>query len=225
LGDTVGKLAEGAPAFELVRFNQEDVPSSPRKRKATLCLASNLIPSPAKKTDNNEICVDAGAATLVTFKSGNGLVENSDFFAVAGQRVPAKVRYSVGGVLRIEITQTMTELTDATPNVLEAPPDAQVLSGCTTFRRAFGQIMPQPKSGDGGGVSNEPLRGVIGTNGRVQDAVVQRTDRPTLAPKSLQPFSSGIDASLVQRQPRPGWRQSCAPFSGKMSLNSETATT
>ena len=178
-----------------------------------------------EKTDNNEICVDAAAATLVTFKSGNGLVENSDFFAVAGQRVPAKVRYSVGGVLRIEITQTMTELTDATPNVLEAPPDAQVLSGCTTFRRAFGQIMPQPKSGDGGGVSNEPLRGVIGTNGRVQDAVVQRTDRPTLAPKSLQPFSSGIDASLVQRQPRPGWRQSCAPFSGKMSLNSETATT
>jgi hypothetical protein len=146
-------------------------------------------------TFGDDHAVDVGADGRLyrtrTHKNGNGLLENSDVFAFAGQLVPAKVRYSVGGVLKIEITQTMTELTDATANVLEAPPNAQVLSGCTTFRRAFGQIMPQPKSGGGGGVSNVLLRGVIGTKAEFKTPLSKVPTAPTLAPKSLQLCSSG----------------------------------
>ncbi len=173
--------------IELVRFNQEDVIHAINAKEAdglTLrCIEFDTIAG--EKTDNNEICVDAASGALATFRNGNEFIENSGFFSFAGKLVPAKIRYSVGGVLKIEITQTITELTDATPNVLEAPPNAQVLSGCTAFRRAFGQSMPQPKSSGGGAISDVLLRGVIGIDGRVHDPVVQNTERPDLNPEAL----------------------------------------
>jgi Gram-negative bacterial TonB protein C-terminal len=182
----VANMMRLAPIY-LVRFDHEDVihaiVAKEEEGRSLRCIEFDTIAG--EKTDNNEICVDAASGALATFKNGNEFIENSDFFAFAGQLVPAKIRYSVGGVLKLEITQTMTELTDATPNVLEAPPNAQVLSGCTTFRRAFGQFMPQPKSGGGGAVSDVLLRGVIGINGKVQDAVVQSTERPDLSPEAL----------------------------------------
>ena len=182
----VANLMRLAP-IELVRFNQEDVIRAITAREteghALRCIEFDTIAG--EKTDNNEICVDSASGALMTLKNGNEFIENGDFFAFAGQLVPAKIRYSVGGVLKLEVTQTMTELTDATPDVLEAPPNAQVLSGCTTFRRAFGQSVPQPKPGAGGAISNVLVRGVIGINGRVQDAVVQSTERPDLNPEAL----------------------------------------
>ena len=51
-----------------------------------------------EKTDNNKICVDSASGALMTFRNGNELAENSEFFAFAGQVVPAKIRYSVNGV-------------------------------------------------------------------------------------------------------------------------------
>ena len=173
--------------IELGRFNQEDVIRAITTKQADgvalRCIEFDTIAG--EKTDNNEICLDAASGAMVTFRNGSEFIENSGFFSFAGQFVPAKIRYSVNGVLKLEITQTMTELTEATPNVLEAPPNAQVLSGCTTLRRAFGQFMPQPKPAGGGAASDVLLRGVIGTNGRVQDAVVQSTDRPDLNPEAI----------------------------------------
>ena len=182
----VANLMRITPIY-LVRFDHEDViraiASNEADGRSLRCIEFDTIAG--EKTENNEICVDAASSALVSLKLGNQLVENSNFFSFAGQFVPAKIRYSVGGALKLEVTQSMTALTDVTPDVLEAPPDAQVLSGCTTFRRAFGQFMPQPKPGSGTAVSDVLLRGVIGTNGKVQQAVVQSTELPELNPEAL----------------------------------------
>lgn len=171
----------------LVHFDHEDVINSiitkEENGRALRCIEFDTIAG--EKTDHNEICVDSASGAMVSLKGGNELIENSSFFQFAGQLVPAKVRYSVGGMLKLEITQSLTELTNATPNVLQAPPNAQVLSVCTTFRRAFGQVMPQPKPGFAGGADDVLLRGVIGVNGKVQQAVVQNSERPELNPEAL----------------------------------------
>ena len=91
----------------------------------------------------------------------------------------------------LEISQTMTVLRDATPNVLAAPPNTRILQACTTFRRAFGESMPQPKPGNGGGDFDVVARGVIGSDGKVHDAVVQSSERP--------PDLNAEAVSLVER--------------------------
>jgi len=60
--------------------------------------------------------------------------------------MPGKINYSFAGVPRLEISRTMTVLTNATPNVLAAPPNAQILLAWTTFRQAFGESMPQAQA-------------------------------------------------------------------------------
>jgi TonB family protein len=129
--------------------------------------------------------VDPANGTLVFEKLGDELIENSDFFPFAGALIPAKISYSYSGVPKLEILQTMTVLTDATADVLAAPPNAQIRQLCTTYRRPLGQSMPQPKPGNGGGESDVVVRGLIGTDGRVHDAVVQSSERPDLNAEAL----------------------------------------
>jgi hypothetical protein len=138
-----------------------------------------------QKTDNNEICVDTTNYTVASMRLGQEQIENRDFFPFAGALLPGTIRYSYAGRPQLEITQTMTELTHPTPNVLAAPPNAQLRTGCTTFRRAFGESMPQPKPGSGGEDTDVLLRGLIGSDGRVHDAVVQQSDRPDLNSEAL----------------------------------------
>lgn len=137
------------------------------------------------KTNNNEICIDTTNDTVVSMRLNDEAIENRDFFPFAGALMPGTIRYSYASRPRLEITQTMTALTNPTPNVLAAPPDAQLRSLCTTFRRAFGDSMPQPKAGSGGEDTDVLLRGLIGADGRVQDAVVQQTDRPDLNAEAI----------------------------------------
>ena len=94
--------------------------------------------------------------------------------------MPGKINYSFAGVPRLEISRTMTVLTNATPNVLAAPPNAQILLAWTTFRQAFGESMPQPKPGNGGGDFDVLVRGLIGTDGKAHDAVVRGSERSDL---------------------------------------------
>jgi len=91
--------------------------------------------------------------------------------------MPGKINYSFAGVPRLEISRTMTVLTNATPNVLAAPPNAQILLAWTTFRQAFGESMPQSKPGKGGGDFDVLVRGMIGTDGKAHDAVVRGSER------------------------------------------------
>lgn len=175
------------PAY-LVSFDHEDVINAILDKQADglaiHCIEFDTVAG--EKTEHNEICVDAANGTLVSEHLGEELIEYSDFFPFAGALMPGKIRYSVSGQPKLEITQTITALTDSTPNVLEPPPNAQVLSACTTYRRALGQNMPQPPPGPKGGViSDVLLRGMIGADGKVHDAVVQTSERPDLNPEAL----------------------------------------
>jgi TonB family protein len=85
----------------------------------------------------------------------------------------------------MEITQTMRPLTDVNGSVLEAPPGSSTFHRCTTSRRAIGQFMPQPEAGRGGRDSDVFVRGRIGEDGRVHDAVVQESEYPDLEAEAL----------------------------------------
>ena len=168
-------------------FDHEDVIHAIATRmvngRSARCIEFDTIAG--QKTDSNEICVDAANGTLLRAKVGQDLVENSEFFAFAGALLPAKISYSRSGLLKMTITQTMAELTDTTANVLAAPPDAKMYQFCKTYRRPFGKFMPQPKPGSGGADTDVIVRGIIGQDGRIHDAVVQRSDRPDLNPEAL----------------------------------------
>ena len=171
----------------LLRFADDDVihaivdkaPGGKRVR----CIEFDTIRG--QKIDNNEFCVDPGNGTLVLEKVGNELIENSEFFSFAGELVPARITYSFAGVRKLEISQTLAELTDASENVLGAPPAAQIRNFCKTYRRAIGTSMPQPQAGKGGRNVDVAVRGIIWTDGKVREAVVQSAEYPDLGAEAL----------------------------------------
>ncbi len=171
----------------LVRFDSEDVIHTITDRKvngdAARCILFDTVKG--ERTDNNELCVDAATGTLVLEKLGGEVIENSDFFAFAGALMPARIRYSFAGVRTVEITQTMTPLTDADANVLVAPENAQMHKICTTYRRPFGVSMPQPKPGNGAGTTDIVVRGRVGVDGKLYDLAVQNSERPELNTEAL----------------------------------------
>jgi len=171
----------------MVRFDHEDVIHNIADREVdgrpAHCIEFDT--TAGEKSQSNELCLDSANGTLLSFLQGNAFTENSDFFSFAGALFPGKINYSSGGVLKMQITQTMAPLTDATPNVLAAPPDAQIRKMCRTYRRAFGVSMPQPKPGNGGENTDVVLRGMIWGDGRIHDAVVQDSQRPDLNAEAL----------------------------------------
>lgn len=180
------RLARLTPIY-LVRFDGEDVIHEIVNRdvgsRVARCIEFDTVRG--QRTDSNELCVDPDNGTLVSEKLGNELIENSDFFPFAGALMPGKITYSVGGNIQMEISQTMTELVDATPNVLAAPPNAEIRKMCTTFRRAMGVSMPQPKQGPLDSEYDVVVRGSVGADGKVRQAVVQESERPDLNAEAL----------------------------------------
>jgi len=151
--------------------------------QAARCIEFDTVKG--QHTDNNELCVDAHSGTLLLERLAGELVENSDFFPFAGASMPGKITYSRGGVQKIEITQSMTVLTDSEANVLAPPPGSNMHRICTTFRRAFGVAMPQPKPGTGGRNDDIVVRAMVGYDGRVYDLTVQSSEREDLNPEAL----------------------------------------
>jgi len=138
-----------------------------------------------ERRQENEICVDAATGTLARQKIGDRTVEYGNFFPFAGALMPGKIHLSVNGIPKLEISQTMVELKDATANVLSAPPNAHLRTWCTTYKRAIGQSMPQPKEGPGGDTTDVAIRGIIGRDGRVHQAVIQSSARADLGDEAL----------------------------------------
>ena len=171
----------------LLRFADDDVIHAIVDKaaggKKIRCIEFDTIRG--QKIENNELCVDPGNGTLVLEKIGNQLIENSEFFSFAGELVPARITYSFAGVRKLEISQTLTELTDASENVLAAPPQAQIRNFCKTYRRAIGTSMPQPTAGNGGRNIDVAIRGIISTDGKVHEAVVQNAEYPDLGTEAL----------------------------------------
>jgi hypothetical protein len=181
--ETVFRLAP----IILSHFDDEDVIHSIVDKasggKKIRCVEFDTIRG--QKIDNNEICVDQSNGTLVSQKAGNELIENSEFFPFADELLPAKITYTFAGVRKMEISQVVTELTEVSENVLVAPPTAEVRDFCKTVRRATGISMPQPKEGHGGRNVDVVIRGIISTDGRVHEAVVQSAENPDLGTEAL----------------------------------------
>lgn len=173
--------------IERLNFDEEDVIHEivDREEGGRMCRCIEFDTTRGQKTDNNELCVDSENGTLVSAKLGNELIEYGDFFPFAGVLMPGKIIYSVGGKTRLEISQTMTELTDATPNVLAAPPNAMIRRMCTTFRRAIGISMFQPKPGRLDGDYDVVVRGIVGEDGKVHQPLVQVSEKPELNAEAL----------------------------------------
>jgi len=172
--------------INLVHFDASDVIREITDKqvggRAAHCIEFDTIVG--ARRDANELCVDAANGTLVSEQLRDESIENGDFFSFANVLLPGKITYSVSGSEKMEITQTMTALTDGA-NVLAAPPNAQFGRLCTTFRRAIGQSMPQPSAGRGGRDWDVVVRGLIGVDGKVHDALVQSSDRPDLNAEAL----------------------------------------
>jgi TonB family protein len=170
----------------LVRFDGEDVIRSITDRQVNSsgahCIAFDTVRG--EKSNNNEICVDATTGAITLERLMGEEVENSEFFTFAGALMPGKIIRSVGGV-RTEITQTMSPLTDAAPNVLAAPENARMHGLCTTYRRPFGVSMPQPKAGSGAQIDDVIVRGFVGVNGKLYETAVQSSERPDLNAEAL----------------------------------------
>ena len=173
--------------IRLVRFDGEDVIHSIDEREVgsrkARCIEFDTIKG--QQTQNNEICVDASTSVLLELKLGAELIENSEFFEFAGALMPGKIHYSVGGMRKMEISQSMKPLTDGEANVLSAPPGAQVQHPCTTFRRPFGTSMPQPKAGNGGTNVDIIVRATVLPSGSVYEATIQNSERPDLNDEAL----------------------------------------
>jgi len=173
--------------INLVRFDGEDVIHTITERDvngvAARCIGFDTVKG--ERADHNELCVDAANGTLLLERLGNEVIENSEFFPFAGALMPGRISYTVGGVRTLEITQTMTPLTDADPNVLVAPQNAQIHGICTTYRRPFGVSMPQPKAGNGAGTVDIVVRGQVGVDGKMHDLAVQTSERPELNAEAI----------------------------------------
>jgi len=171
----------------LVNFDSQDVIHEIVDREVggamARCIEFDTVHG--QKSDSNEICVDPDTGTLVRQKLGEEEIENSEFFPFAGVLMPGKITYSFAGKFQIEISQTMTELTDATPNMLSAPPSAEIHHLCTTFRRPLGISTPQPPGGRLNGDYDVVVRGLVGEDGKVHQAVVQESERPDLNAEAL----------------------------------------
>jgi TonB family protein len=181
----VEDLMRLTPIYHL-NFDDQDVIHRIDNRevngRAARCIEFDTITG--QKSEANEICVDAENGTLLREKVDDELVENSEFFSFSGALMPG-ISYSFAGSPKMEIKQVMTPLTDATDNVLAAPPNAQMWQFCKTYRRPFGESMPQPKAGNGGTDSEVVVRGIIARDGRIHDAVVQASERPEFNAEAL----------------------------------------
>ena len=135
--------------------------------------------------ENNEICVRATGGTLAALKLGNELIKYSGFFPFAGALIPSEIEYTYAVVPRLEIQQTMTQWTESSANVLAAPPNAGIHTFCTTYRRPILQSTVQPEMGNSGAYTDILVRGIIGGDGRVHQAVIQSSDRPDLNAEAL----------------------------------------
>jgi TonB family protein len=170
-----------------VHFDHEDVIRTIVEReingRPAHCIEFDTIAGESRSS--NEICTDDANGTLIHAQLFDEVIENSEFFAFAGALMPGRITDSKSGVLKMEITQSMKPLMEVTANVLAAPPNAEIRRMCTTYRQAFGISMPQPRPGNGNEVSDVLVRGMIGVDGRVREAVVQDSDRPDLNTEAL----------------------------------------
>ena len=175
--------------IQLWHLDQEDVvreiKTTNHKGVQAQCVEFDTIRGP--DTFNNELCFDASTgAEIYSRSSGTIELENSAFFDFAGAKLPGHIVQSRNGTEITDVRLTRRVLTgELTPDVFTPPETADIALRCTTWRPAFGQSMPQPAAGSGVSVTEILVHAVIGRDGKVQDAVVDNSERPDLNEEAL----------------------------------------
>lgn len=164
------------------RFDQSDIIRSIQdgqvNGRPAHCIEFDTVVG--ERTDANEICIDQQLGVLLRVHANNETVTNSDFFPYRNTYLPAHVTYEQAS-LRMEMEQSKKETAGPfDPDFLTPPANAVMMHVCTTYRRPFGQFMPQPKAGPGGGKMEVVLHGTVGTNGRIHDVSIDHSDREDL---------------------------------------------
>lgn len=165
------------------------------------CVEFDTIRGP--DTFNNEFCFDASSGAQIYVRSGNMELENSAFFDFSGGKLPGHIVQSRNGSPIMDVQLTRRIITDElSPDMFTPPAAADIGLRCKTYRRAFGQSMPQPASGSGSSVTEILVHAVIGPDGKVRDAVVENSERPDLNEEALKAARSWIfTPSICNGQP------------------------
>ena len=133
------------------RFDESDIIRSIQdgviNGRAADCIEFETVQG--QKHDANEICVDKQYGVLSRVHVSGETITNSDFFLYRDTYLPAHITYEQAD-LRMELEQMKKETTGPfDPDFLIPPANSLVTHLCTTFRRPFGESMPQPKAGNG----------------------------------------------------------------------------
>jgi TonB family protein len=174
--------------IQLWHLDREDVireiKKTSRKGVDAQCVEFDTIRGP--DTFNNEFCFDAGSGAQSYVKSGNMELENSAFFDFAGAKLPGHIMQYRNGTLVMDVQLTRRVITDqVSPDMFTPPAAADIGVRCKTYRRGFGQSMPQPAAGNGAAVTEIVVHALIGLDGKVQEAAVEDSDRPDLNEEAL----------------------------------------
>lgn len=174
--------------IQLWRLDHEDVVKEIKKnnRKGVDAQCVEFDTIRGAETENNELCFDARSGAQIYARTGKMEVENSAFFDFGGGKLPAHITQYRNGTPMLDIQLTRRVITDQlSPDMFTAPPSADIGMRCRTFRRAFGQSMPQPAAGTGAALTEIVVHAVIGFDGNVQQAEIQDSDRPDLNEEAL----------------------------------------
>jgi TonB family protein len=174
------------------QFDQSDIIRSIQDAvvlgRAADCIEFDTVQG--RKSEANEICIDKQFGILLRVHANGETITNSDFFPYRNTYLPAHITYEQPN-LRMEMEQTKKETTGPfDPDFLTPPANALVSHLCKTFRRPFGQSMPQPKAGNGKQVENVMLHGTIRTDGRIRDIAIDHSDRENLNQEAVKVFST-----------------------------------
>jgi hypothetical protein len=166
--------------------------------------------------ESNEICVDEELGTLLRRNVGEDLVENTDYSPFEGVLLPAHIRHSINGKLRMEIEQKFSVIDGAIDWAAMTPPNPVTLRACQQYRRPIIQSAPQPVGAGPGPWYDVQVHGVIGEDGHVREASVLAGGRDDLEKQAVQivsrwVFSPGVcngkpipvSANLVVHFPPP----------------------
>ena len=174
--------------IQLWRLDHEDVVREIRKTAHkgvdAQCVLFDTIRG--ADTENNELCFEARTGAQIYARTGKMELENSAFFDFSNARLPGHIMQYRNGTLIMDVQLTRRVITDElSPDMFTPPAAADVGMRCQTYRRAFGQSMPQPAAGNGGTVTEVVVHAVIGFDGKVQEAAVEDSDRPDLNEEAL----------------------------------------
>jgi hypothetical protein len=183
------ELLDQLPIF-LGRFDDKDairsIENSYILGRAAKCI--NFDTHLGTGVQANQICLDAERGTLLRWRVGDELIENSDYFQVDKLWEPGRIRHFVRDALRLEIEQRITRTSVPVDVSAFSPPSGewQKWWTCQDRRRPVGISMPMPSPGTAGtGIVDVVVRGYIWDTGAVQPTTIVSSLRPDLNEEAM----------------------------------------